>query len=89
MFPVETHDKPALIARLAARGIAAVNMWSHPHPALDGTRFSRSDDRRRRAVGLPVHQDLDLDDVERIAAALAAEVSAIIGRGEERDRQLV
>lgn len=70
VFPIETDDKPALVARLRARGIRAYDLWPLPHPALAADAFPRAAALRARAVGLPVHQELRSDDLVRIAAAV-------------------
>jgi dTDP-4-amino-4,6-dideoxygalactose transaminase len=70
VFPVEVDDKAALLATLRARRIAALDLWSVPHPALDIEQFPAAARRRERTVGLPVHQELRASDLDRIAAAL-------------------
>jgi len=68
-LPVETDDKRRLLDRLAEHGIEGLDFWSVPHPSLEVDRFPEIRDRRARTVALPVHQELRLTDVERIAAA--------------------
>lgn len=69
-FPVESDGKARLLTRLAGSGIAALDFWSVPHPSLPAARFPGAAARRARTLGLPVHQALDPDDVERIARAV-------------------
>ena len=69
VLPIESHDKYRLLARLAELGIEAVDLWPQAHPSLDAGRFPGAAARRAATVGLPVHQDLRLTDVERIASA--------------------
>ena len=69
VFPIEVDDKPALLARLAGHGVLGLNLWSVPHASLPATGFPDAQRRRRRTVGLPVHQELRPDDLERIIAA--------------------
>lgn len=65
VFPIETDDKPGLLERLRARGIRALDLWAVPHPALpNGFRCAAA--LRARVVGLPVHQELRPNDLERI-----------------------
>jgi dTDP-4-amino-4,6-dideoxygalactose transaminase len=70
-FPLDSDDKPALLERLAAHGVVALNLWSMPHPSLPGSGFPDAERRRRRTVGLPVHQELRPADLERIIDAAA------------------
>lgn len=57
-FPVDSERKDALLDRLANAGVKALNLWSTPHPSLPEERYSQATARRRRTVGLPVHQEL-------------------------------
>ncbi|MGI8596960.1 MAG: DegT/DnrJ/EryC1/StrS family aminotransferase [Thermoleophilaceae bacterium] len=70
LLPVETDDKHALIERLDRLGIEAWDVWSTPHSSLPRGEFPDAEARRARTVGLPVHQELRLRDLERIAAAV-------------------
>jgi CelD/BcsL family acetyltransferase involved in cellulose biosynthesis len=67
-FPLDVDHKPQVLTRLAAHGIAAVDAWPAPHPALDVARFPEAARRRARSIALPVHQELRPRDLERIAA---------------------
>jgi CelD/BcsL family acetyltransferase involved in cellulose biosynthesis len=67
-FPVEADDKARLLARLKEHGISPLNFWALPHPALPVERFPLT--ARRHIVGLPVHQELRLQDLERIVTAV-------------------
>jgi hypothetical protein len=55
-FPLDADDRPAVLRRLAAHGVAGTEFWSVPHPALEAARFPDAARRRARTVGLPVHQ---------------------------------
>lgn len=69
-FPVAVEDKEALLTRLAARGIVALNYWVRPHPSLDRGRYARASDLRNRVVVLPVHQELGNGELGRIIDAV-------------------
>jgi CelD/BcsL family acetyltransferase involved in cellulose biosynthesis len=69
-FPFETTDKAGVLRRLEAAGIRAFNLWSVPHPLLPVADFPDAARRRERVIGLPVHQELQLSDVDRIVAAV-------------------
>jgi CelD/BcsL family acetyltransferase involved in cellulose biosynthesis/dTDP-4-amino-4,6-dideoxygalactose transaminase len=70
-FPVWAPDKRATLARLARRGVEALDVWSTPHPALPAERFPAAATRRASTVALPVHQELAPRDLERSVAAAA------------------
>jgi CelD/BcsL family acetyltransferase involved in cellulose biosynthesis len=69
VFPVQTESKPELLAELADRGIDALDLWPSPHPSLPVERFPRSAALRSEIVGLPVHQDLGPDEIDRLVGA--------------------
>jgi dTDP-4-amino-4,6-dideoxygalactose transaminase/CelD/BcsL family acetyltransferase involved in cellulose biosynthesis len=73
-MPFSTDRKPELLERLARDGIAALDFWSIPHPALPTERFPRATELRRRIVALPVHQELGLTNVERIPRTIVGQV---------------
>lgn len=68
-FPVRSKRKEVLLNRLAQSGIVALNFWSVPHPCLPATGFPRAAELRNSVVALPVHQELDVAELERIIAA--------------------
>jgi CelD/BcsL family acetyltransferase involved in cellulose biosynthesis/dTDP-4-amino-4,6-dideoxygalactose transaminase len=70
-FPVYSERKNELLAGLREAGIHALNFWSVPHPAMNGMHDPVGSRLRGGVVGLPVHQELKFDDVERIAAHVA------------------
>jgi dTDP-4-amino-4,6-dideoxygalactose transaminase len=72
-FPVETTHKDALLEALSRHAIDAFDFWSVAHPSLDEASFPAVRERRRRTIGLPVHQELRPKDVERIAAVVVKE----------------
>ena len=74
-FPIEVGDKRAVVDRLARRGIMESRMWTVPHPVMDAGAFPGAAALRARLVGLPVHQELGPEDVDRIADAVASAVA--------------
>jgi dTDP-4-amino-4,6-dideoxygalactose transaminase len=66
-FPIETNEKATVLARLTQAGVVALNFWSFAHPSLSADQYANATWRRSRTIGLPVHQELRLEDVERIA----------------------
>jgi len=65
-LPIWSADKRALIARLAREHIRALDLWTRPHPALPVDQFPYAARLRASLVGLPVHQELAADDLERM-----------------------
>lgn|GEM_PF-319314 len=76
--PVTTPDPVGLMRHLRERGIIAIHFWSVPHPRLPVDDFPAAARRRATTVVLPVHQELDDSDVERIAGA----VLEFVAKGE-------
>ena len=73
-FPLDTTHKRPVLETLSKHGIDAFDFWSVAHPSLESDGFPAVDERRRRTIGLPVHQELRAQDVERIAAVVAEAV---------------
>lgn len=71
IFPILSSQKNKLLERLDRRGIGAwANFWSIPHPSLPTEGFERAWALRESVVGLPVHQDLSIRELDRIAEAV-------------------
>jgi dTDP-4-amino-4,6-dideoxygalactose transaminase len=69
---VAAGEQADLRARLAQFGIRMANFWTEPHPGLPGQGFQRSRSLRADVVGLPVHQELDQEGLDRIVAAVGS-----------------
>ena len=59
-----------MLARLAARGIEAVDFWRVGHPAVPPGTFPEVDRMRQTILEIPCHQDLSPGTIDRIAAAV-------------------
>ncbi len=70
-YPFQTRDKQAVLARLIARGIEAVDFWRVGHPAVPPGTFPEVDKLRQTILEIPCHQDLSPATIDRIAAAVA------------------
>jgi dTDP-4-amino-4,6-dideoxygalactose transaminase len=68
LCPDET--KKAIQEKLAARAVESVDFWSRAHPSCEPGRFPEVEALRRRVLELPIHQDLEPDDVARLAEAV-------------------
>jgi dTDP-4-amino-4,6-dideoxygalactose transaminase/CelD/BcsL family acetyltransferase involved in cellulose biosynthesis len=65
-FPIETDDKRSMMALLERHRIIPLDLWSVPHRSLPVQSFPQAAQLRKKVVGLPVHQELGLDHIERI-----------------------
>lgn len=75
-YPTWVEDKRALHAWLIARGIDAIDFWSEGSPLVRAGDFPDVDALRKHVLELPIHQDLDDDDLDRLAAAVRAGLRA-------------
>ncbi len=66
-YPLLCDDKAAVKARLSARGIEAVDFWRTGHPLCPPEQFPEVAALRRRVLELPVHQDLQPEDMAYVA----------------------
>jgi dTDP-4-amino-4,6-dideoxygalactose transaminase len=66
-YPLVCEDKATVKARLAARGIEAVDFWRTGHPLCPPGEFPEVAALRRRVLELPVHQDLQPEDMAYVA----------------------
>jgi dTDP-4-amino-4,6-dideoxygalactose transaminase len=69
-FPVQTTDKPRLLQLLDDQRIDAVDFWTLAHPSLPAGPFPVTARLRGSIVGIPVHQALRPQDLERMAAVM-------------------
>ncbi|HEY8209801.1 MAG TPA: DegT/DnrJ/EryC1/StrS family aminotransferase [Myxococcaceae bacterium] len=75
-YPLLVDDKPAVMARLRARGVETIDFWQRFHPACDPAQFPEVAQLRRTVLEIPCHQDLTPDRV----TVVADEVRAAVGR---------
>ena len=66
-FPVLTPRKLAIAARMADQGIETVNFWANHAPGVREGDYPDVDALRKTVLELPCHQDLDIEDMDRIA----------------------
>ncbi len=69
-FPIQTTDKPGLLELLDDQRIDAVDFWTLAHPSLPAGPFPVTARLRGSIVGIPVHQALRPQDLERMVAVL-------------------
>ena len=75
VLPAWVPDKPRFLRRARAAGVRPLDLWSVAHPSLPAERFPRAAALRASLVGLPIHQELRRQDIERIAAVARAAVA--------------
>ncbi|MBZ0268732.1 hypothetical protein K8I85_11290, partial [bacterium] len=71
-YPVRSSDSCRLQRHLLDRGIESKRIWSFAHPAMPEGGFPFEEELRRSVIALPIHQDLDDRDMERISNAIDA-----------------
>lgn len=66
-YPLACEDKSTVQIRLAERGIETIDFWRAGHPACPRGEFPEVDALRERVLELPVHQDLEPEDIAYVA----------------------
>jgi dTDP-4-amino-4,6-dideoxygalactose transaminase len=74
-YPLLCRDKGQAAARLAALGIETVDFWREGHPACRVEQFPETFALRERVLELPLHQDLEPDDIAYLASAVEEALS--------------
>jgi dTDP-4-amino-4,6-dideoxygalactose transaminase len=74
-YPLLCDDKLEVARRLAARGVETVDFWREGHPACAPDEFPEVARLRQHVLELPLHQDLDPDDVAYLAASVGEAMS--------------
>jgi dTDP-4-amino-4,6-dideoxygalactose transaminase len=70
VFPIEVNDPKAFLKKLSRHGVVGGRLWPTPHPSLPVADFPGSRALRERLVGLPVHQELTLSELQQIVDAV-------------------
>lgn len=65
-FPVVVEEAASLRRALAAESVGVKHIWPYFHAAVPWDRFPRERHWKEKAMGLPVHQSLGSDDIERL-----------------------
>jgi hypothetical protein len=69
-YPLVCEDKAGVAVYLAGRGIETVDFWRTGHPLCPEEAFPEVRALRRSVLELPVHQDLDPEDMAYVARAV-------------------
>jgi perosamine synthetase len=79
-YATNVENKRGVLLRLSARGVEGRNFWELHLPLLPPGVFPETDELRRTQLELPIHQDLDTDDIRRVAAAMRAILEPSLAR---------
>jgi perosamine synthetase len=72
-LPIFVQQRPVdVYHHLARNRIYADVFWEQEHPRIDWSRFPEARELKRHVLALPVHQDIDQDQLEHLAATLRA-----------------
>jgi hypothetical protein len=72
-LPIFVERAPIDVYRhLARERIYADVLWEQEHPAIDWSYFPEARELKRRVLALPVHQDIEHEQLEHLAATLRA-----------------
>lgn len=72
-LPILVRSRPIDVYHyLARKRIYADVFWEQEHPAVDWSRFPEARALKRQVLALPVHQDVDEEQLQHLAAALSA-----------------
>jgi perosamine synthetase len=69
-LPVRVDRRMEVFRHLIRERIYAAVWWDQRHPAVDWDEFPEAGDLKDRVLALPVHQDVDDEQLERILATL-------------------
>jgi dTDP-4-amino-4,6-dideoxygalactose transaminase len=69
LFRIDPRQRGSAHESLAAQGVRLARFWQVPHPSVPSNGFDRSRELRSSVVGLPVHQELSANDLDRIVDA--------------------
>ena len=75
-YPFWCENKRMVQAHLAAEGIESIDFWNEGSPLVERGDFPEVDAMRDHVLELPIHQDVDMYDVEAIAGAVRRALGA-------------
>ena len=70
-YPLLIDDKVDFQRRLASQGIDSINLWSQNHPACPEDMAREVAAWRHHILELPIHHQLDGEDIQRIGTTVA------------------
>ena len=71
-FPIMVPDKVRFRRDLAAFGVESVNLWDASHPSCPHDLAAEVAQWREQCLEIPIHQELDVSTIDRVAAAVAS-----------------
>lgn len=66
-FPLFVNQRDAVVSRMTASGVVPYVFGRCPHPIIDKKEFPELEFLANSGVGLPIHQQLVQEDMERVA----------------------
>src|SRR5262249_46022318 len=76
-YPMIVKSKQAVLERLWARGLQAIDFWGRGHPTVPEGAFPETDELRRTVLEIPCHQDLSPATVDRVAQVVREVVEEV------------
>ena len=69
-LPLVLQNRDLVVDRLNRHGVQPFVFGRHPHPLMNLSRFPETVDLSRNLLGLPLHQQLSEQQLQRVASAL-------------------
>ena len=69
-FPILVRDKVRVQEKLAELDVQSVNLWDTSHPSCPIDLANQVAHWRRECLELPIHQELSLEHIDRVADAV-------------------
>jgi len=69
-YPLWCANKPEVHRHLVSEGVDAIDFWNNGSPLVVAGDFPDVDALRKHVLELPIHQDLDLKDIEALEGAV-------------------
>lgn len=73
-YPLWVEDKKRVHRTLAGWGIESIDFWNEGSPLVEQGAFPEVEEMRRHVLELPIHQDLDGNDMDTLASAVRAAI---------------
>jgi dTDP-4-amino-4,6-dideoxygalactose transaminase len=73
-FPLFISHRDAVVSRMTDRGVVPYVFGRCPHPIIDKKEFPELELFANSGIGLPIHQQLVQEDMERVADAFTRSI---------------
>ena len=85
-FPVMVPDKVRFQHELEHLGVQSVNLWDAAHPTCPPALAAEVAPWREHCLELPIHQELNAEQVDRVAAAVIHVLGSAFAADDRRRR---